>query len=208
MVEVNLKNIGRRFAIHWIFRKIDLQLKTNEHTVILGNNGSGKSTLLKIISGILSPSEGEVHYLVNNNKVDVDSIYKSLSLCTPYLSIPEEFTLDELLSFHQKLKPLNQTYTGESFAKYLQIEYEEDKAIHLFSSGMKQRVKLALALLSKAPLVLLDEPLNNLDEAGKNWYQTLVNENKENRLIVVCSNNTPEEFSFCNHEIRIGDYKS
>ena len=108
MVEVNLKNIGRRFAIHWIFRKIDLQLKTNEHTVILGKNGSGKSTLLKIISGILSPSEGEVHYLVNNNKVDVDSIYKSLSLCTPYLSIPEEFTLDELLSFHQKLKPLNQ----------------------------------------------------------------------------------------------------
>jgi len=128
-------------------------------------------------------------------------------MCTPYLSIPEEFTLNELLRFHQQLKPLKETYSGERFADFLQIEYEEDKAIHLFSSGMKQRVKLALALLSTTPIVLLDEPLNNLDESGKNWYQQLVNSTMNDRLIVVCSNNQKDEFAFCENSIQIQDFK-
>jgi len=208
MVEVNLKDIGRRFTLHWIFRNIDQSFKANEHTVILGSNGSGKSTLLKIISGVLTPTKGSVEYSINGKNVDVDSIYKHLSICTPYLSIPEEFTLSELLKFHQKLKPLKSHFTGNQFAEYLQIEYEKEKAIHLFSSGMKQRVKLALALLSTSPIVLLDEPLNNLDEAGKNWYRNLVDENKDNRLIVVCSNNTQEEYFFCSNQINIGDFKT
>lgn len=208
MIEVNLNGIGRRFSLHWIFRGINHNLKSNEHTVILGSNGSGKSTLLKIISGVLTPTKGSVEYSLDGKPISVDSIYKYLSICTPYLSIPEEFTLSELLKFHQKLKPLKKNYSGKDFANYLEIEYEEKKAIHLFSSGMKQRVKLALALLSTTPIVLLDEPLNNLDEAGKKWYENLINENKNNRLIVVCSNNTNEEFFFCEKQIYIGDYKS
>ncbi|MGB0403552.1 MAG: ABC transporter ATP-binding protein [Salibacteraceae bacterium] len=207
MVEINLEGVGRRFNINWIFRKINATLKTNQHVVILGSNGSGKSTLLKILSGIVSPSEGKVSYQVNGLDVKADSIYKHISICTPYLSLPEELTLDELLKFHQKLKPLDEAYTGKPFAEKLHLDYQPDKDIHLYSSGMKQRVKLGLALFSKNPILLLDEPLSNLDEEGKNWYLKMIDTYQNDRLIIVCSNEVKNEYIFCSQTIDITDYK-
>lgn len=208
MVEVHLENVGRRFNINWIFRKINITLNTNQHVVIIGSNGSGKSTLLKIISGVVSPSEGKVTYKINNVEVKPDAIYQHISICTPYLSLPEELTLDELLKFHQKLKPLDQVYTGTTFAKRLNLDYQPDKDIHLYSSGMKQRVKLGLALFSKCPILLLDEPLSNLDNEGENWYLKIVEEQQKDRLIIVCSNQVKNEYTFCTQTIDITDYKS
>jgi ABC-type multidrug transport system ATPase subunit len=207
MLSISLNDIGRRFATHWIFRKLHFEIDTGEHTVILGSNGSGKSTLLKIISGVLSPTEGELTWKIDGAVVSPENYFKNLSICTPYLELPEEFNLSELLHFHQKLKPLNREYNSREFAELLEIEYDREKPIHLYSSGMKQRVKLALAILSKNPVVLLDEPLSNLDQHGVMWYRKLVENHLENRLFLVCSNQTQEEYFFCKKQLNILDYK-
>ncbi|MDP6908888.1 MAG: ATP-binding cassette domain-containing protein, partial [Flavobacteriales bacterium] len=89
----------------------------------------------------------------------------------------------------------------------IELEKAKDKAIKYFSSGMKQRVKLGLALLSDTPFVLLDEPTSNLDAEAVNWYGSLVNDNMLNRIIIVCSNDQKDEFAFCNQELNISDYK-
>jgi ABC-type multidrug transport system ATPase subunit len=82
------------------------------------------------------------------------------------------------------------------------------KPIRVFSSGMKQRVKLILALLSDVSIVLLDEPTMNLDETGTRWYLDLIGEMAKDRIIVVCSNLQHQETAFCKEKLFIEDYKT
>ena len=72
---------------------------------------------------------------------------------------------------------------------------------------MKQRVRLTLAILADCPLLLLDEPVSNLDKAAIEWYKNLINTYALHKTIVVCSNSIKEEHSFCNKELDMADYK-
>ena len=202
---ITLENIGKRYNKEWIFRGVDGQLIENESYVIKGSNGSGKSTFLKIISGYGIPTEGRL--VVNSGDFDLTKLYKEISIAAPYVDIPEEFTLSELVEFHSKFKSLK--YKGED--KLHEVfnlpESVQGKLIKEYSSGMRQRVKLGLAILSESKLLLLDEPLSNLDEKGMNWYASMINEYKKDRIIVVCSNNFEKEYFFCEKEINIENYK-
>lgn len=82
-----------------------------------------------------------------------------------------------------------------------------DKVVKYFSSGMKQRVRLALAVLSDTDVLLLDEPCSNLDREGIRWYQQLIEEHGAGRILVVCSNNIAEEYSFCDRVLQVTDWK-
>ena len=187
---------------------MDLELFTGNNYVILGANGSGKSTLLQLIAGSSIPSEGKIIYSDDTGaEIPVENIFSHLSFAAPYLELFEEFTLQESIRFHSRFKKLR---NGIDAAQVTQVCYLDDaanKRIKDFSSGMKQRVKLALAILSDTPLLLLDEPCSNLDQKGVDWYNALVEEHKENRLIIVCSNLHPEEYRFCNQQVKVEDYK-
>src|SRR5690606_8438251 len=141
---------------------------------ILGANGSGKSTLLQVISGSLSPSEGNIIYRNQEQPVDPEQIFQQLSLAAPYLEFIVELTLTELISFHFKFKPFLAGYDAVKIIELLGFEKSKNKLLKYFSSGMKQRVKLALAFCSDTPVLLLDEPTSNLDTEGIAWYHTLI----------------------------------
>jgi len=205
-MQIILNNIGRRFNRDWIFRDIDYTFTIGETYAILGPNGSGKSTLLQVLNGSLSPSAGSIKYSLNDQPVEAESVFKQLSLAAPYLELIEEFTLDEMIDFHFKFKPYLKGMDKEAVISLLNLDGSKNKLIKYFSSGMKQRLKLALAFCSDTPLLMLDEPTSNLDAQGVDWYLNLVQQFALNRLTIICSNQQ-HEYSFCKHQLSISDYK-
>lgn len=201
-----LENIGKRFNYDWIFRRCNYEFKEGQSYAILGPNGSGKSTLLQLIAGSLLPSEGKVHYKWKSRNLPAETAFRQLAIATPYLELVEEFTLQESLQFHQEFKPLLSGYATQQVIEYLGLEKAAHKQIRYFSSGMKQRVKLAQAIFSAVPVVLLDEPCTNLDTAGVQLYQLMIREFCKERLLIVSSND-PQEYSLCQHYLHILDYR-
>jgi ABC-type multidrug transport system ATPase subunit len=206
-MNIQLDNIGKRYNYEWIFRKVNYEFTDAHNYVLLGSNGSGKSTLLQVIAGSLMQSEGEITYLQEQKTIHVDAIYKQLSYAAPYLELLEEFTLIESIEFHAQFKPFYKGLTIKDIVQITQLEKSKDKQLKYYSSGMKQRVRLALAVLSDTPLLLLDEPTSNLDKKAIDWYQQLVNDYSKNRLIIVASNQQEYEYPFCDKQISIEDYK-
>ncbi|MBE7175654.1 MAG: ABC transporter ATP-binding protein [Mucilaginibacter polytrichastri] len=205
-MQIDLQNIGRRFNRDWIFRNIDHAFFTGENYAILGPNGSGKSTLLSVISGALTPSEGTIGYVVDDKPVSPEFFYRHISISAPYLELIEEFTLEEMLDFHVRFKSLLPGLDREAVFTLLNLPQAKGKQIRHFSSGMKQRLKLALALFTDASVVLLDEPCSNLDEQGIAWYRDLVARFGKERILIIGSNQA-HEYDFCRHQLHITDYK-
>ena len=206
MFTLQVQNSAKRFQREWIFKNLDLELSAGDALAITGSNGSGKSTLLKCLSGAIPLTQGSIEYRLGTTPLPEESWFRSLAIATPYLELPEEFTLNEALSFHfQFKKPLNQLSTQEILA-ILGLEKHQSKSISQFSSGMKQRVKLAIAIFSEVPLLFLDEPTTNLDKQGVSWYLELIQQYAQDRVLVICSNE-PREYDFCEKKISLEDYK-
>lgn len=206
MLEIQLEKASKRFQFEWIFKNLTLQLTAGTSLAVTGSNGSGKSTLLKCISGLVPISSGNITYSLNNKSLPESEWFSTLSISTPYMEVPEEFTLEELIRFHFKFKPLLEGKDIDDVISIAYLEQHRKKQVGQFSSGMKQRLKLALALFSDVPLILLDEPTSNLDLKGINWYQNLIEDYKANRIVLVCSNEE-REFNFCTQKISMEDYK-
>lgn len=204
-MNIKLDNVGKRFERNWIFRNLSHQFISGKRYVVLGPNGSGKSTLLKVISGNVTPSEGALEYADNSGKVDIEKVYKSVSIAAPYLELPEEYTLHELLNFHKVFKPFEKDLSEKEVIDILELSHTKEKTYKYFSSGMKQRVKLGLAILSATPLLLLDEPVTALDARSVTWYQEMIRNFCAGKTIIVFSNNKEEEFSFCEEKVTIGN---
>ena len=206
-MKIILEQISRRFNREWIFKNIDYSFDAGKSYAILGINGSGKSTLLQVISGSLSPSSGQLKYQFEGKEIPVEQVFKHLSIAAPYLELIEEFTLFEILDFHFQFKARLNNLTNKQLIELLNMENSATKQLKYFSSGMKQRVKLILALCSDTPILLLDEPTSNLDEQGIDWYVSLINQFSNNRLVIVCSNQA-HEYGFCDYQLKLSDFKN
>jgi ATPase subunit of ABC transporter with duplicated ATPase domains len=205
-MRIELSGLGKKFNRDWIFKGINFSSAPADRVAIIGPNGSGKSTLLQVISGVLSPNEGAIHFSKNNTAIAIESFFSHITIAAPYLELPEEMTLLELIKFHFSFKKKLGFDTAEELISSIGLIKATNKEIRYFSSGMKQRVKLALALYSDVDCILLDEPTTNLDEQGTQWYLNLIDTMLGNRTIFVSSNQA-HEYSFCNKQILIADYK-
>lgn len=205
-MKISLNNLGKRYNRDWIFRNLSFQFDSNKHYAITGPNGSGKSTLLQIISGSSLHNEGEIFYQESDKNIDPEKIFKKISFAAPYLDVVEEMTLAEFFTFHQKMKGWISSIDTKEIMFALGLEKSSNKQIRYFSSGMKQRVKLAQAIFSDVRAVLLDEPLTNLDNKGILLYHSLIKNYCSNRLVIVSSNDK-NEYSFCEEEIDMLNYK-
>ena len=202
-MKVELENIGKRFRKEWIFRNVSRGLTTQDCTAILGSNGSGKSTLLQIISGYLTPSEGEIIWLHGDEKILREHVYRHTALCSPMIQLWDELTLEENINLFLRFKALPTCKNASEFMECIQLQKQYNKPLKTFSSGMKQRVKLGLAILSDAHLLLLDEPCSHLDAAGVLWYQSLLSDNRQERTVIIASNRDERETFLCEHHIEV-----
>lgn len=208
MLSLELHNIGKKFRREWVFRSVNYNLAAGEKLVILGGNGSGKSTLLQILSGFLSPSEGQINFKLGHAELPAENVFSYIAYASPYIQLVDEFTLDEMIEHSSRFKPLSDSVSLENLSELIQLPKARQKYIKEFSSGMKQRLKLGLVILSNCPMLLLDEPLSNLDREGMLWYQTMIEKYCQNRTVVVCSNAVEQEYFFCSKQLNVMDYKS
>ena len=221
-MKIVLSDAGKRFNRDWIFRHFTYSFEKGNAYAITGPNGSGKSTLLQVLSGSMHFNEGNMRYKVRSQPFDFaqdesevksekleiphEEIYNHVSICAPYLEVVEEMTLKEFLDFHHGFKPFLTGITTDSIITTLGLEKAANKQIRYYSSGMKQRVKLAQCIFSDTQIVLLDEPCTNLDTDGIDLYHRLINEHCKDRLVVVSSNDEVE-YRFCKEKIEITSYK-
>jgi len=233
-MNIQLSNAGKRFNRDWIFRCLNYTFREGSSYAITGPNGSGKSTLLQTVAGAIAPSEGSVEYLckaqdsrdktretrlkVQNSEtgnrqltthpspLTTENIYNHIAIVAPYLEVIEEMTASEFLHFHNSFKPILSTISITQILEIVGLKIAAHKQIRYFSSGMKQRIKLAQAIFSNVPVLLLDEPCTNLDSHGYDLYHRLINDYCKNKLIIVSSNDV-NEYDFCAEKLSILDYK-
>lgn len=205
-MQIQLSDAGKKFNREWIFRGINFTFESGISYAITGPNGSGKSTLLQAIAGSMQLASGNIEWMENNQSIAPEKIYTRLSMAAPYLELIEEMTAKEFLQFHASFKPLLPVLTIDDILQLIGLEKAADKQIRFYSSGMKQRVKLAQALFSDVPLLLLDEPCTNVDSAGYQLYHELLSNYCKNKTIIISSNDV-QEIDFCSETIQITDYK-
>ena len=191
----------------WIFRDLSLTWEQGKSYAITGPNGSGKSTLTSVLMGLSLPTKGKVSYKLHGKAIEADQWYRHLNLAAPYQELVEEFTLQELLSFHFQFKKIKEGCSLSDLLEIMYLKEARNKTIRAFSSGMKQRLKLGLAFYSEGEVLFLDEPTSNLDDRAKQWYHQQLGLVTNNRLVVIASND-PAEYAGCETILNVADYCS
>jgi len=206
-MEIVAQEVGKKFGNEWIIKNFNHHFKVASPCAILGGNGSGKSTLLKMIAGFMQAGKGKIIYTQQNNEIEADKVYQQISYAAPYLELVEEFTCLESIEFQYKFKPFINQIAAQEVLELSGLKHASNKAIKVFSSGMKQRLKLTLAITADCPVLLLDEPCSNLDAKAINWYHNLLDTYAKNKLIIICSNHLQYEYQICTTQINTEAFK-
>lgn len=199
---IQLQDAGKKYLKHWLFRNVSLELNAGDRFAITGLNGSGKSTFLQVLSGYVSLSEGSITARLAGKALERNQLFRHIAVAAPYLDLPEELTLRENIRFYAAHKPLR-SHDPVSLAELAGLKDVLDKQVKFFSSGMKQRVRLAFALTADVPFVLLDEPISNLDREGINWFLQLCSQLPAQSLLVICSNHIADETRLCDRNLEL-----
>ena len=193
-------SLGKRFNREWVFRNFNYEFESGKAYAITGPNGSGKSTLMQVLWGQMHPSSGSIQYPIQ----DQSEIYRSVSIAAPYMDLIDEFTLEEMVRFHFKFKKCKLPI--EDILEKIELSSSNHKVISSFSSGMRQRLKLALAFYAEVDLLFLDEPCTNLDRRSIEWYIQHLREVPSTSIVFIASNQE-NEYPTASHKIDILDYK-
>lgn len=206
-MEIQLSQASKRYLNQKLFSDLDWQILPGERWGVLGGNGSGKSTLLKIVYGAESLSRGEIQHFSKQQKLAPQEAARRIALSGPYLELIEELPLREFLNFYEKFRPWPQGFSSGDLVARARLEPAIDRPIRYFSSGMKQRLRLSLALSGKEELILLDEPTANLDPQGVEWFQELLQAQLGQRSLIVASNFDEAELFYCRQQIDLKKFK-
>lgn len=206
-MDLSIQKLNKAFNQKILFRDLTFDIKSGSHFAITGSNGSGKSTLLKIISGGALPTSGKITYSISGKLLTEENIYNHVHFVAPYNTVIEELTMRELFALHQRLGLLRNFTSFTQWFNLLSYPYQPDQQIKMYSSGMKQRLKLGLALLDDRHLILLDEPGSNLDVQGKVWFLSLLKQLNAAQTVIIATND-PQEISYCPERIELSNSKN
>jgi heme exporter protein A len=188
------KDLKKVFNRRTVFKDISFEVKSGEVLSITGPNGSGKSTASKIICGLLSPTSGEIVLTNDGKKIERDEIHEYIGFVAPYLELYGEFTALENLQIEAKARDLKWKDTSklDEILELVGLFNRRKDELRSFSSGMKQRLKYAAALVHDPSVLVLDEPTANLDIAGTDMVFALVDKFRRDKIVVVATNDEKE----------------
>ena len=200
------ENLGHRFGRRVLFRKLSFTLEAGHSLAVTGSNGSGKSTLVRIIAGVMRPLKGSVTLHLNGQAVPPEERPLQVGMVAPYLNVYDDFTTRENLQFLAQARRLPDAEARiEATLDLVSLTPRADDRVATYSSGMKQRVRFAAALLAAPPLLLLDEPTSNLDPAGLAMVERIITHQKEVGRLVIVATNDAAEAARCDDQICVED---
>jgi heme exporter protein A len=204
-ISIVVHNLSKEFNRRPIFSNLSFSLSSPVSLAIIGKNGAGKSTLLKILGGLISATRGTVSYTMHEKNIDMEEFKQQVGFVSPYLNLYDEFTAMENLQLLSSIRAATQRNEQriEELLNVVDLWNRRNDLVGTFSSGMKQRLKYAFALIHEPKVLILDEPTSNLDTEGIEFVQTIVNKQKKEGILVVATNNK-EEADWCTQAIQVG----
>lgn len=203
-MQLSALKVSKRFGRRQVLRDISLSVQSGESLVVTGRNGSGKTTLIRVLAGLLQPSGGEVALHINEVSCDLDVRRQVIGFVTPEVQVYSELSPLENLQFLNNLRGLKwDKAEARRLLDWIGLGAREDDNVGEFSSGMKQRVKLACAISHQPPVLLLDEPGSNLDEAGRQVITKVIEDQRQRGITVLATNDT-EELGFGDTVLTLG----
>lgn len=200
---LKIEKLSKKYGPSWVLKDVELSVSPYEKIAILGQNGSGKSTLLKMMAGFILFEKGSMVWTdESNNSISEEPDY---SISSPYLELFEHLTVKEQIEFHFRQRNILEGILLEDIYALSNLELHKDKFIRQLSSGIKQRLKNALAIFTQAKVLFLDEPCSNLDEENIQLYQKLMLEYTKPKMVIIASNHKPEYEFICTKEFIIDE---
>ncbi len=207
-LSIHTKDLTKKYSGKTIFKGISFELTAGDSAVIVGRNGSGKSTLMKIIAGIISPSSGSMKFKNTGNEIEMNEVKKKLGFVSPYLNLYDELSAIENLRLFSGLKSDREAKDDE-LVKLLELTGLADRRndeVKTYSSGMKQKLKIAFALLNDPELLMLDEPRSNLDRSGIETMERIAERQKDKGILIIATNDE-DDLKLCSKRINIEEHK-
>ena len=202
-VSFQVSSLRKDFNRRSIFPDVSFSLRERDSLVITGCNGAGKSTLLKVLAGVLSSTQGLINISIEGNEIHSIDRFQCIGFVSPYLQLYEEFTAWEMIELIRNIRGVGvSTEFLKELLNRVNLYERRDDFLRTYSSGMKQRMKYACALVHQPPILILDEPTANLDKEGSAIVLRIVQEQKE-RGIVVIATNDEEEIPWCGKRISL-----
>lgn len=192
-IKLVINNLGKSFGERLLFSNINVEIAGGQCIAVTGCNGSGKSTFLKIIAGLVRPTSGQVRLFLDN----APSIGKQINytgLVSPEISTYAALTGIENIIFWTKMRGvICSKEEADKYCRQMGLGKAGNEFVATYSTGMKQRLKLAVIKAVNPPLWLLDEPSSNLDSDGKSVVKELINGALEQNAAVILATNEEEE---------------
>lgn len=202
-MQVVAENISKKFNRRAVFKDISFTVNAGEVFGITGRNGSGKSTLLRIVGGLLTPSGGSMHYSSGGADLPHEKLYPYIGYVAPYLTLYEEFSAEENIALYARIRGLKQGANDtQALLERVGLPTDRKDPIRAYSSGMKQRMRLVFAILHNPPLLLLDEPISNLDAQGMATVYEIVADFRQRGTVIIATNDAAD-IAQCDRSISV-----
>lgn len=203
MISLSVQALSKSYNRKPIFT--ELSFEHNDGILgVAGANGSGKSTLLRCLAYLTRAQKGSFKWIDKEVELPKEEIKKTIGYAAPYINLYDELTVYENLEFLLQAAGLPTQITHiNSQIDQVQMKDHRKKLFKSLSTGQRQRVKIAAALIRKPDIIFLDEPGSNLDKAGHDLIKRIVNMQKAKNKLVIIASNDPKEIKLCDQVIEL-----
>ncbi len=200
-ISLEISKLKKEFDRRPVFKDLNFSLTNSDSLAITGRNGSGKSTLIKVLANVYAQTAGNITFSIDEKTVERQNVYQHIGFVSPYLNLYDEFTGYENLHFVTRLRNLDISLIDETLKRVGLYDRRHD-LVKIYSSGMKQRLKLAFAIIHNPLILMLDEPTSNLDAEGVKTVDSIAEEYKHERILIIATNDEHER-NLCRKEINL-----
>ncbi len=203
MISLSVKGLTKRYNKTVIFSDLSFEHKDGVLGIV-GSNGSGKSTLLKCLAYLTRAQTGKIRWMRQEFELSKEDIKNNMGYTAPYINLYDELTSYENLEFLLQVAglPIQMTHINSQIDQ-VQMKDFRTTLFKSLSTGQKQRIKIAAALIRKPDVLFLDEPGSNLDKTGHDLVKKIVNMQKAKNKLIILASNDPKEIKLCDHIIRL-----